>query len=53
MIDFTKMGSEDGRLIELNRSGPMKDIICVTTCAESFNALAYYYYYYHYNHHFH
>ena len=44
MIDFTKMGFEDGRRIELNRSGPLKDFHI--TGAESFNALAYYYYYY-------
>jgi hypothetical protein len=40
------MGSEDGRWIELNRSGLMKDFHI--TGAESFNALAYYYYYYYY-----
>ena len=46
MIDFTKMGSEDGRWIELIRSGPMKDFHIIG--AESFNALDYYYYYYYY-----
>jgi hypothetical protein len=39
MIDFTKMGSEDGRWMESNISGPMKDFHI--TRAESFKALTY------------